>query len=368
LKIIHTGDLHLDSPFSSLDPASSEKRRGALRAAFSSLVILAKTEKADLFLICGDLFDDECITKDTINAILGDMASFPQCTFVITPGNHDPYCDTSPYRLIKWPDNVYIFNSDSLSYVEIESLGVRVYGSAYLSKTKVAFTDTVFKAKPDDKINILMHHGDIDVPQSVYSPVSSSVLSESGFDYVALGHIHKGTEILSAGNTKYAYCGCIEGRDFGETGYKGAIIGTLEKGKVDLKHVRISSKRYEVVKLDVTGAAAFCDVLPTIASACSSYGADTYLRVELTGLTSESFFADTEALIAAVPSAGYIEIKDRTEPLLNIAKLKEDKSLAGEFYRNLEPSLCSSDEKEREIASLALRYGLRAIYGMEIKA
>ena len=368
MKIIHTGDLHLDSPFSSIDPSSSEKRRGALRAAFSSLVILARTEKVELFLIAGDLFDDECITKDTINSLVKDMASVPECRFIITPGNHDPYSDSSPYKLIEWPENVFIFNTEQLSFLEIDSLNVRIYGSAYMGKTKAPLCNADFKAKDDGKINILLHHGDIDVPGSSYCPISKEVLSQSGFDYVALGHIHKGTDILNAGKTNYAYCGCIEGRDFGETGYKGAIIGTIDKSVISLKHVRISSKRYEVISQDVTGAHSFSDVAYDIAKSCSGFGDDTLLRVELTGITSEDFSADVDILRQLIPAVSYLEIKDSTQPMLNLSKLKEDKSLAGEFYRNLESALYSPDEHERQIATLALKYGLRAIYGMEIKA
>jgi DNA repair exonuclease SbcCD nuclease subunit len=263
---------------------------------------------------------------------------------------------------------VFIFTSDELSCVEIEKLNVRIYGSAYYSSTKNPFPESTFKAKQDGKINILVHHGDVDMPQSPYCPVSSVVLENSGFDYVALGHVHKGTEILSAGKTKYAYCGCIEGRDFGETGYKGAIIGNVDKVSCSLGRVRISSKRYEVVSLDVTGAKSFGDVVNDITNACTDFGDDTLLRVELTGLTGEEFSCDTELLRRTLPAPCYLEIKDKTAPLLNIAKLKEDKSLAGEFYRNLEASLYSEDEHEKEVAALALKYGLRAIYSMEIKA
>jgi hypothetical protein len=49
-------------------------------------------------------------------------------------------------------------------------------------------------------------------------------------------------------------------------------------------------------------------------------------------------------------------------------KLKEDKTLAGEFYRVLEEKLFSDDDDEKHIAQEALKYGLRAIYGMEIKS
>lgn len=365
MKILHTADIHLDSPFTSLNPIEAEKRRNALRSAFSSMILYAKTEKIELFLISGDLFDDECVTKDTCLALCKEMASVPECSFIITPGNHDPYGEKSPYKLVKFPENVYIFTSPEITKVELGNTGICVWGSAYLSDTKEGFRTPIIDRT---KTNILMHHGDLDVSSSPYSPISSRQIEECGFDYIALGHIHKGTEIKTAGNTSFAYCGCIEGRDFGECGYKGAIVGEIEKGNVNLHHVRFSSKRYEVISCDVTGSTSFADCISDIAEKCTSFGEDTLLRVELTGIVSEGFSADAESLRAIISKPAYLEIKDRTLALLNMKNLKEDKTLAGEFYRALEEKLFSQDEEEKRIASEALKYGLRAIYGLEIKA
>ena len=368
MKIIHTGDIHLDSPFTSLNPIEAEKRRNALRAAFSSMILYAKTEKVDLFLMCGDLFDDECVTKDTCIALCKEMASVPDCSFIITPGNHDPYRENSPYRLISFPENVYVFDSPNIKKVEIGDTGVCVYGSAYLSDTKEGYTIAGAPLIDKTKLNILMHHGDLDISSSPYSPISSRQIEESGFDYIALGHIHKGTEVKRLGSTCFAYCGCIEGRDFGECGYKGAIAGEIDKGNINLRHIRFSTKRYEIVSVDVTGCESFSDCLSDITEKCASFGDDTLLRVELCGIVSESFSPDTDALRAILKNVSYLEIKDKTAALLNMKKLKDDKTLAGEFYRTLEEKLFSTDEEERRIAGEALKYGLRAIYGMEIRS
>ena len=366
MKIIHTGDIHLDSPFTSQNPIEAEKRRNALRSAFSSMVLYAKTEKVELFLISGDLFDDECVTKDTCLMLCKEMASVPECSFIITPGNHDPYGDTSPYKLISFPENVFVFTSPDITKVEIGNSGVCVYGSAYLSDTKEGYSLEKAPLIDRTKVNILMHHGDLDMPTSVYNPISCRQIEESGFDYVALGHIHKGTEIKKAGNTYYAYCGCTEGRDFGECGYKGAIVGEIKKGTVDLHHVRFSSKRYEVVSVDVTGIENFESCMGEIAKKCETFGEDTLLRIELCGIVSENFNVNEDLLRRLIPGVSYLEIKDKTEALLNMSKLKEDKTLAGEFYRVLQDKLVSEDDRERESAALALKYGLRAIYGLEI--
>ncbi len=368
MKIIHTGDIHLDSPFTASNPVDAEKRRNALRSAFSSLMLYAKTEKTELFIIAGDLFDDDCVTKDTVMMLCKEMSLMPGCTFVITPGNHDPYCETSPYKLVKWPENVIIFKNLALEYVELPDKNVRVYGSAYFSDSKEGFAPEQLKCIRDEKINILVHHGDLDKQNSPYCPITKEAIKQSGFDYVALGHIHKGTEAEKLQDTTFCYCGCLEGRDFGETGYKGAVVGEIDKSGCNLRHVRFCSKRYEKIEIDVTGANSFADCIANIVEKSLGYGDDTLLRIELTGVTDASFNVDENAVRNAVTHPFSIEIKDNTLALLNIASLDNDKSLAGEFYRALKDKLFSEDETEKQTATLALKYGLRAIYGMELKA
>lgn len=56
VKIMHTGDIHLDSPFSSLTSRQAEVRRNELRAAFTSMMTYAKMNNTDLLLIAGRRF------------------------------------------------------------------------------------------------------------------------------------------------------------------------------------------------------------------------------------------------------------------------------------------------------------------------
>ena len=367
MKIIHCADIHLDSPFTVSDPAEAEKRRTSLRSAFSSLVLYAKTSGCELFIISGDLFDDESITKDTSLMLCKEMSSISGCRFVIAPGNHDPYTQSSPYKLIKWPDNVYIFTKPTLEFFDFPEINTRVYGYAFTGDTMTQDPLTGFCAEDKSKINILAAHCDLDKTLSYYAPVTKYDLAECGCEYAALGHIHTGTPVEKTGGTLYAYSGCIEGRDFGETGYKGAIVGEVSKSAAELRHVRFSAKRYEKTECDVSGASCLSDCAQTISEKCASYGEDTLLRIVLTGITSTSFFADNEQIRKIVTRPCYVEIKDDTLAMLDAKNLKEDKSLAGEFFRSLEPKLLSQDPEEKKTASLALKYGLRAINKMEIK-
>jgi DNA repair exonuclease SbcCD nuclease subunit len=241
-----------------------------------------------------------------------------------------------------------------------------VYGCAFTSDTETRPVLENFHVKDESRINILALHCDLDVKDSYYCPVTQKQLSESGVDYAALGHIHKGTDVLSLGEVKYAYSGCLEGRSFGETGIKGAICGEIEKGNISLKRVRFCSKRYEKLEIDVTGAQSISDCADKVIKAGSEYSDDTMLRVTFTGITSEGFSADVKLVKKMLPNVFYVEVADETAPLLNLASLKEDKTLAGEFYRCLEEKLLSEDEETRKTANNALKYGLRAIKGMEI--
>ena len=63
LKILHTGDIHLDSPFSGLDARRSEIRRAELRSTFSSLMTYVRDNSIDLLLITGDFLTRALLRK-----------------------------------------------------------------------------------------------------------------------------------------------------------------------------------------------------------------------------------------------------------------------------------------------------------------
>ena len=51
-----------------------------------------------------------------------------------------------------------------------------------------------FELKNKNELNILIMHGTLDggaVEDNEYNPLSKKQLKEKGFDYIALGHIHK---------------------------------------------------------------------------------------------------------------------------------------------------------------------------------
>lgn len=361
VKIFHCADIHLDSPFSLLNPSHAYKRRLELQNAIASAINYAGNVKSQLFFIAGDLFDSEYVTKETIGLLFDEIKKVPDCLFFISPGNHDPFTDSSPYALLDWPKNVHIFKEKER--VELDKIGVDVYGMGFTAPT---YNESPIKGYPtlrSDKINILVCHGDTTSPLSNSGPVLRSELEASGFDYVALGHIHVSDGILNAGRTSYAYSGCIEGRDFGETGYKGAIVGEVSKSGVSLKGIRFSKRRYEAITLSLDGFATSKECVDYIKTQIKDYKDDTALRIILEGSVPEGVIINPAQLGEGPLVPYYIEIIDKTLPRVNFTELESENTLRGVFYRNVVEELDKEEatDERKETLTLALKYGLGAL-------
>jgi len=370
-KIIHTADVHLDAPFSLLDVQKAQTRKNELRETFASIVQLAESEKADIMLISGDLFDSGFVTKETMKLIVSLFSSVPECRFVIAPGNHDYIWGRSPYKKEGFPQNVYIFDKEEISCFSFPEIGVDVYGYAFTSD---GYTENPLEKKimlQKSRINILAAHADVG-GRSKYCSIPVSDIAKSGFDYIAFGHIHQGGKVQTAGATYYAYSGCPEGRSFDECGTKGVIVAELNKSATKLsasfKNHRTCKRRYEKLNVDITGVSSQEALCERVKDAIEeeAFGADVLLRVRLTGRISPETTLYPKKLTAADFGIFYLEVEDSSIPLLNYEELKNDISIRGAFFRELLPLLQSENEDERQTAAEALRYGLAALDGNDV--
>lgn len=370
IKLLHCADLHLDSPFRSESVEKAEVRRNELRGTFTRMLMFIKEKKVDICLMAGDLFDCGYVTKDTASFVAEQLASVPECRFVISPGNHDPYDENGVYARTDFPKNVYIFKDTSLSKFSFPELNTDVYGYAF---TENSLSTNPFASRVPDSastINIMCAHGDVGNLLSPYCPISEKDIDKAGFDYYAFGHIHNSDGIKKIGNSYYAYSGCLEGRDFGETGHKGALYVEMAKsqGLVVLKgkNVPLSQRRYENYSLDITGMNDINNVFGAVRHCLSErkFGSDTLLRLSLCGNVSPDLKLDIGYLTKkASENVFYLEIIDRTVPLFDTRSLEADPSLRGEFFREMRKYIENGNDDQRIVASKALRVGLAAISG-----
>lgn len=371
IKILHCADLHLDSPLSMLDISRAESRRRDLCAALTSLTLSVKSNAVDFLLIAGDLFDGAFVSRDTVALLCHEFASIPDCRVIIAPGNHDPYTFSSYYRLAELPENVYVFDSPEVKYFDFPDKNATVYGWAFTSDSLESCPLDGFEVMSRSRINLLVAHGELNVSESKYCPIPMDTLASCGFDYAALGHRHTHDGVEPCGGGYVAYSGCLEGRGFDECGIKGAVLAAADKGdklQFAAKFIRFCKRYYEIADCDVSGAKSNADVLDKLTELIKDghYGDDTALRVRLIGNVSGDFKLSTSFLGEQFPNIYRLELIDATSPLADGDRLRDDPTLRGAYYRSLEGMLTSEDESEREIAAMALRYGLAALAGNDI--
>ncbi|MTH53382.1 DNA repair exonuclease [Bacillus mangrovi] len=238
LKFIHAADLHLDSPFAGLKhlPASVlERLKESTFAAFSRLVDLTVKEKADFLILAGDLFDGE---NRSLKAQLRLKKEFEKLkhsgiSVYVIHGNHDHL--SGKWLNIDWPENVRVFSheqAECLPFLKDGKTAAHLYGYSYPERAvKTNITDQYIKTG-DAPFHIGLLHGSVEggsEDHDVYCPFSLKDLERAGFDYWALGHIHK-REILSMKETMAIYPGNIQGRHRKESGEKGCYAVTLGDG------------------------------------------------------------------------------------------------------------------------------------------
>ena len=224
LKILHSADWHLDSPFAGFTELQRQLLQEAQQKIPGKIADLCHRENCDLVLLAGDLFD-VTPTAQTLDNLKRELK---RCgvPVLIAPGNHD-YCDEkSPWRTEIWPENVFVFTG-GLESVTIQGLHCRIYGAGFQSMDAPSLLEG-FQAQGDEDYCLAVLHGDPMQRNSPYNPITNAQVRNSSLDYLALGHIHK-AGLFRSGETLCAWPGCPMGRGWDETGEKGVCIVTLDQ-------------------------------------------------------------------------------------------------------------------------------------------
>lgn len=367
LRLMHCADLHIDSPFSTCSPEKRREKKGQLLDSFNRMIELINREQISVCLIAGDLFDTAAPSAGAVEAVRSGFAYAPGCHFFIAPGNHDPYTPGGVYEQTSFSENVTIFKEPQLSKVYLEAYNAEIYGFAFVGKYMEKPPALTVCAPDDSRLHILTAHGDLSGGDSDVCPLSEPLLRHSGFDYVALGHLHNWGGLKKTGGVYYGYSGCLCGRDFGETGPKGAYLCELSKqaGAVSCNStfVPLCSVYYAECSVDISGCETDGQAAELVEKALveNSLAEGCEVRVHLKGQVPAGY-TPSGALPALVRMAS-CQFIDETLPLYDINQLKEEPGLRGEFLRALLPALESGAEQTQKTAALALRYGLHVMNG-----
>lgn len=351
LKILHSADWHLDSPFGGFSPEQRQFLREQQRLLPEKIVDLCRRERCDMMLLAGDIFDTQAVSRETLRTLKTalERSGVP---VLISPGNHD-YCHPgSPWLVESWPENVYVFTG-GIEAVTLNSLDCRVYGGAFRSMDCEPLLEG-FRAEGDEKYAVAVFHGDPTQRQSPYNPVTAVQVRDSGLDYLALGHIHK-AGAFRAGNTLCVWSGCPMGRGWDETGDKGVCIVTLED-EAKVQAISVDAVRFFDLETDIGTDAALAleGVLP-------AKGNRDFYRVTLTGSGS----VDLNALYRKFPDFPNLELLDHTEPPVDVWADTDQDTLQGVYFRMLRRAM-DADPGNAERIQLAAEISRKLLEGREI--
>lgn len=366
VKIIHCGDFHISNE-AALTDASWAARNARVKKVFLNIIDMCREDGTDILLIAGDFFDSPKALWQDIIEISEAFSSIPGTKVFIAPGNHDPACEESPYMKEDWPDNVHIFKGTAETVV-LDDIKTCVTGAGFTmgSCYESMLTDMRVSDK-EDYIQIGVLHGDLS-GEGKYNPINKEEIAGSNLDYLALGHIHKRSEVVKSGNTYYAYCGAPQGRGFDECGSMGIYRGTVSKGFCSLKYAETCISRYEKTEIDITGCQSSTGIAKAVIDDLhnkfgENYAVNSY-RIVLTGETDPEFSLNLQDIMNYLTDIFYVEIKDMTVPYVDLSGFEDDTSLKGLFVsrikERLDKAVSLGDKEEEMLCKKALSLGLKA--------
>lgn len=290
--IIHTADIHLDSPLAGLpeyEGAPHDAVHLATRRALTNIVDLAIDKNADMLIIAGDLYDGELRDINTALFLCSELARLRRARVevVIAHGNHDAQSVIT--RRLPLPDGVRTLPTKKPGTEIFAELGIAVHGQGYPNREVLTDLSATYPEPVEGLLNIGVLHTALTGRDghASYAPCSQGTLAARGYDYWALGHVH--TADVVGEDPWIVFPGCPQGRGLRECGPKGVMVIETDRDRVmSVEAHAVDVVRWANVIVDVTGAAEREDALALVrqalAEALPSAGGRTLAcRVTLEG-------------------------------------------------------------------------------------
>lgn len=349
-KFLHAADIHLDSSLHGLERyegAPVDEIRSATRRAFDNLIDLAIGEGVEFVLLAGDLYDGDWKDYNTGLYFIERMGQLREAgirVFMVA-GNHDAASQITKH--LRLPDNVTMFATRKPERVVLDELGVAIHGQGFATRAVTEDLSLNYPQGDPQLFNIGLLHTCLDGKpgHEPYAPCSIDGLRSKGYQYWALGHVHRREEVSR--DPWIVFPGNTQGRHIRETGPKGCTLATVDDGAIkELEHRDLDVMRWALCAIDVEGSETVDDIYEQVRGALqeslsSAGGRPVAVRLELQGpcAAHSKLHADREhwtqeyrALATGLGGAGIwlekVSIKTRA-PVAAEEVLARDDALSG---------------------------------------
>jgi DNA repair exonuclease SbcCD nuclease subunit len=357
MKFIHISDVHIGAKPDSNYPWGTMREKEIL-SSFNGIIDICNEKDIDLLLISGDLFHKQPLIRE-LKEINYSFEKLIKTQVVLIAGNHDYIGAKSNYIDFDWCNQVHMLMEEDMDSIYLEDINTEVYGFSYHRRD---ITEPLYnKTRPgcEERINILLAHGG----DEKNIPIDKKAVGNNGFDYVALGHIHK-PELFGS---RMAYAGSLEPLDKNETGSRGYIIGEIVKEN-ESSHIQIqftphSVREYVKVELQVDPGFTNGGLMDIVKDKIKEYGERNIFIFRITGFRDEDISFHKEDISSL---GNVIEVIDETVPDYDFEALYRENqdNIIGMYIKRIQ----EQSQKDNEVISKkALYYGLEALLGAKVR-
>lgn len=300
MKILHTSDWHLGHTLYNYDRTEEQM------VMLLQMVNIVKEEQPDVFLLCGDVYHtpqpSAAVQTMFTNALVQIQDANPGMTIVITAGNHD---SGSKHDIFRTPwKALKVYTVGTIDANQKEELVVEVPGKGYVIAVPYVNERNMPKGFFQELLNIvedrntdnlpvvMMAHttvrgcdfaGHDNASEYTVGGIDSYDLDEmgTGYDYLALGHIHHG-QYIHSGKHNVRYCGTPIPVSFDERYmHSVSIVEIAEHGeRPTVREIEINPHR-PLVTLPAEGVATWEDAKALLENYPNDIDAYIRLNVEV---------------------------------------------------------------------------------------
>lgn len=244
MKLIHTADWHIGNIFYGYDRSDEHE------AALAALADIAVAERPDVLLVSGDIFHNPrpsaAAQRIFTRAITRLLRTVPGMAIVVTAGNHDSASQHEVFRDAWRELGVYAVGSVGTDMgANFDKLIIELPGKCFVVAVPYCYGRALSDGLFDDLLAevaerntsglpvLAMAHaavqfGEVDTSKD-YVGADEPVPVDSfgkGYDYLALGHIHRHAVVPRSGG-RARYSGSVIPVNFDETYPHGVVCATL---------------------------------------------------------------------------------------------------------------------------------------------
>lgn len=363
IRILLFSDLHLERPFRWASTEGRRRRRQGLRDTLRRVVALAGELRVDAVCCGGDLYEHEHFVADTGPFLHHAFAALHPTPVLLVPGNHDWYGPASLYHHVEWSPNVVVFRDVELRPWTLVD-GCTVWGAAHQAPAGTASPLTGFTVDRGGTNLGLFHGSEMggfaavaaqDRTKVPHAPFRAEDIATAGLDHVLLGHHHRPTA-----GALHTYPGNPDPLDFGEDGERGAVLLSVDDGRITRQWYPVASTEVADVALELTGVDTVDEARQRARDVLAGHRG--FVRLTVSGEVADHLTITPLDLGREQVAPHLDELVVRTDSLtvaVDLQALAAERSIRGELVRRA----LAAEDLDDELRLRVIVTGLRALAG-----